>query len=407
MAMIPSISPKTLSTLYAFPEGATGTGHRVVLLEFGGGFHKADLEQHLKGLGLTPAAVGPLTAVEVGAVNSPLRREKLQSVARDFGRDDASFDRLEAAHGEFFTQFLETLEVTADIQTVRAFAPGAEIVVLFAQLGPSAGSVIQFALDHHDPTVIATSWGTSEWRRSFIEVCAVERALENAKDKGVTVCCAAGDFGSRNDSPHDVRSLENTPKGKTRVNWPASCSFALACGGSQVELENGVRRGEIVWETDFGGIRRATGGGMSGRYARPEWQPQRDSPLGVWTKTGLDFDGRWMPDVAAHAARTYEVVVGGEKVLADGTSIAAPLWASLLACVSEKLGRKVGWINERLYQLTPDQRAQAFYDVTQGANTMKDVSTDATSDHFKAGAGWDPCTGFGSPNGVELLKLLR
>ena len=137
---------------------------------------------------------------------------------------------------------------------------------------------------------------------------------------------------------------------------------------------------------------------------RPAWQSRLEPPSNVWTQSGLrSFDGRWLPDVAAHAGRTYEAVVGGETVLVDGTSLAAPLWAALLACISEKLGRKVGWINETLYKLTPAQRAKAFRDITLGTNAMPDE----IGGSFEAGIGWDPCTGFGSPNGVELLNLFR
>jgi kumamolisin len=397
MATNAPLSPAELSNIYSFPDGTDGANQRVVLLEFGGGFHNADLDQHAAGLNTT---VGNVTVIEVGAINAPLPRETLRRIAQDFNGDGISFDQLEAAHGPSFMKFLDTLEVTADIQIVRAFAPKADIDVLFAQLGPSAGSVIEFALDNHDPTVIATSWGTSEWRRSFIEVRAVLRALEKAREQGVTVCCASGDFGSRNDPPN--LGLRDAPTGKTRVNWPASCPLALACGGSQLRLEDGVRRDEVVWETDFLGIRRATGGGMSGRYTRPSWQQPREAPSEVWTQSGLNnFDGRWLPDVSAHAARTYEVVVGGEKTLVDGTSIAAPLWAALLACISQKLNRKVGWINEKLYT-KPEKHAVAFNDVTSGTNAMPHE----IASHFNAETGWDPCTGLGSPKGIGLVDLL-
>ena len=90
-------------------------------------------------------------------------------------------------------------------------------------------------------------------------------------------------------------------------------------------------------------------------------------------------------------------------MLVDGTSISAPLWAALLACISEALGRKVGWINDKLYAFTPAQRAKAFHDVRTGTNAMPAE----IMDDFQATEGWDPCTGLGSPNGRELLSLLR
>lgn len=394
------LPPSQLAETYRFPPGATGAGHTIVLLEFGGGFHAEDLQEHLESTGINSADVLPIDVDELGRLNEPLSRKRLTGILRDWNTPGTTFDELRASHSDF-DKFLATLEVTADIQLVRALAPGAKVVVLFGDLGPSVGSVVQFALEHHDPTVIATSWGTSEWRRSFIEVLALERHLKAARDRQVTVCCASGDFGSLNDPP-EFRTA-SAPSGKTRVNWPASCPLALACGGSELRFDGNP---EVVWETSFGGLRRASGGGMSGRYRKPAWQqgiaPHEPSPS-AWTANGGAFDGRWLPDVSAHAGRTYRVRIGGEDTLVDGTSMAAPLWAALLACISEKLGRKVGWVNERLYSMTSEQHRRAFNDVTAGSNEMPDVPEGS----FRSGAGWDPCTGLGSPKGIELMEALR
>jgi kumamolisin len=61
--------------------------------------------------------------------------------------------------------------------------------------------------------------------------------------------------------------------------------------------------------------------------------------------------------------------------------------------MNESLGRPVGFLQPLLYA----SAAQAgFHDVTQGDNPA-----------YKAGPGWDPCTGLGSPNGSALLQALK
>jgi kumamolisin len=69
----------------------------------------------------------------------------------------------------------------------------------------------------------------------------------------------------------------------------------------------------------------------------------------------------------------------------------APLWAALIARFNQKLGRPVGEPHAAFYQIG----IRAFRDITQGNNGA-----------YKAGPGWDACTGLGSPNGAALLTAL-
>jgi kumamolisin len=79
-----------------------------------------------------------------------------------------------------------------------------------------------------------------------------------------------------------------------------------------------------------------------------------------------------------------------------GTSAVSPLWAGLIALMNQSLeakSRPVGFLTPRLYDLTA--AARAFRDITAGNNGA-----------YEANAGWDPCTGLGSPNGKALMKAL-
>jgi kumamolisin len=72
-----------------------------------------------------------------------------------------------------------------------------------------------------------------------------------------------------------------------------------------------------------------------------------------------------------------------------GTSAVAPLWAALIARLNQLSAKSAGLMNPRLYQAP-----KAFRDITSGNNG-----------DFTAVAGWDACTGMGSPNGAALRTV--
>lgn len=87
----------------------------------------------------------------------------------------------------------------------------------------------------------------------------------------------------------------------------------------------------------------------------------------------------------------YTVLVDGMLQIIGGTSAVAPLWAALIARLNQALGTPLGYINPTLYSTL----SSTFNDVTQGNNGA-----------FSAQIGWDPCTGWGSPNGTKLMAAL-
>jgi kumamolisin len=114
----------------------------------------------------------------------------------------------------------------------------------------------------------------------------------------------------------------------------------------------------------------------------------------VREKTGAE--GRGVPDVAAKAdvATGYGIVAGGLDLAMGGTSAAAPLWAALVARLNEELGAPAGYLTPLLYQ---SRLRAGFRDITRGESGPR----------FQASRGWDPCTGWGSPKGTQLLEALR
>ncbi|HEX6492541.1 MAG TPA: protease pro-enzyme activation domain-containing protein, partial [Candidatus Dormibacteraeota bacterium] len=52
-----AFTPVEVAQLYDFPTGATGAGQCIALVELGGGYRKADLDQYFAGLGLSSPAI--------------------------------------------------------------------------------------------------------------------------------------------------------------------------------------------------------------------------------------------------------------------------------------------------------------------------------------------------------------
>ena len=118
-----------------------------------------------------------------------------------------------------------------------------------------------------------------------------------------------------------------------------------------------------------------------------------------------------MPDVAAdangHTGMAMVLRNGGWSMLRDGggTSASAPAWAALVALADQYAGRPLGFVNPAIYQIARGPAYhQAFHDVTTGNNTVRFPPQTITG--YRAAPGWDPVTGWGSPDAQVLVPLL-
>jgi kumamolisin len=112
--------------------------------------------------------------------------------------------------------------------------------------------------------------------------------------------------------------------------------------------------------------------------------------------------GRGIPDVSANASSLtgYLIWSDGVTMSMGGTSAAAPLWAALIACLNEALGRRIGYLTPLLYTQGA-LRAGAVFSVVDGDNKSPEGKG------YNARKAWDACTGLGSPRGGKLLKWLK
>ena len=350
-----SYTPVQLAEIYRFPSGTDGSGQTVAIIELGGGFAQPDLDDYFAGLGLATPSV---QAVGVdGAQNEP-------------GQDPNGADG----------------EVLLDIDVVGGMAPKADIVVYF---GPNTDAGFLDAVStaaHATPTpaAISISWGQDEDEWTEQARTAMDAAFADAAVLGVVVTAAAGDDGS----------TDRTTDGKDHCDFPASSPHALGCGGTSLHADASTAAitSEVVWNNGTG--KGATGGGVSDAFALPDYQ----SAVGVPASTA-GGSGRGVPDVAAVAdPRTgYQVRVDGIAQVYGGTSAVAPLWAALTARLVQALGRPIGPLQTRLYPAASKGTVPAgLRDITEGNNGG-----------YRAGPGWDACTGLGVPDGEALLSTLK
>lgn len=122
---------------------------------------------------------------------------------------------------------------------------------------------------------------------------------------------------------------------------------------------------------------------------------------------------RGVPDVAADANphTGFPVVTsnaaGGYTISGNGgTSASAPLWAGIIALADQYAGRHLGFVNPVIYQIARSSHYhQAFHDITTGPDN-KVQFPHGTVTGYRAAPGWDPVTGWGSPNAQVLVPLL-
>jgi kumamolisin len=343
-AVSSSFTPPQLAQLYQFPANASAKGQTIALIELGGGFRTADITAYFKSLGMAAPTV---VAVSVdGGKNTP--------------------STAEGADGE----------VMLDIEVAAAVAPGAKIAVYFAP-NTDQGFVDAITTATHDttnkPTVISISWGGPESSWTAQARTALDTACKAAAALGITVTVAAGDNGSS----------DGVSDGAKHVDFPASSPNVLACGGTKLVAANNAITSEVVWN-ETSNNEGATGGGISTAFPQPAWQ----SGIAATSK------GRGVPDVSGDAdpSTGYQIRVDGQTMVIGGTSAVAPLWAGLIAVCNAQNKSAAGLIQPKIYAANG---AKAFRDITQGNNGA-----------YKATAGWDPCTGLGSPIGTAIAALL-
>jgi len=362
--------PPQVAALYDYPGQLSAAGQNVAVFAFNGG-----TDGDPRG-GYSAAALNTYFTQVLGGSMPTIKDVVVQGPGNDPGPDNAASDRQGDATGE----------VMLDLCVVGSVAPAANIFVYFTEFTTQGwvDALQQAITDHNDIAIISISYGNPEddpqgaWTAMGVKV--VDQALQAAMAKGITICVASGDDGSGDGDPG------------AHVDFPASSPWVLAVGGTKLVAKGTSILHETVWnETRLGD--GAGGGGVSVVFTKPDYQDNTPIPVAADPPHTV---GRGVPDVAAVADPITGVVVmhvdGKTLEPIGGTSASAPLWASLIARLNQGIKARCGFINPLLY--TKFNKG-VLGDITRGNNGA-----------YSAKAGWDACTGFGTPRGTALLKAL-
>lgn len=365
---------------------------------------------------------------------------------------------------------MEAKEAAMGVQWAGAMAPGAEIIcyVMDRTLIADKWSSWLMGIIHdveYSPTVAATAWLMPErdYYASYgsrIITCL----LDQCALLGISVVAAAGNWGCYDGVP---RTMVTGVNGVPAAPWPGTVFPAceervLAVGGTMITEREPLT--ELAWSGPLppGWDRRGPsmvwrmggGGGFSTEVPIPDYQsfqlPDEDGKpqlrrayyRGPHAPPVLAF-GRGVPDVALAAvadsvqrgpgqpptARGYQAVVDGKRIdFAGGTSVAAPIWAALIARLNQARRaaglRRLGTANPLLYDIARKTRGDKargpFRDIVAGRTdvTLRSVAQSNPLNPdivvqvpvelpgFQAGRFWDPATGLGVPRGASLCRAV-
>ena len=197
------------------------------------------------------------------------------------------------------------------------------------------------------------------------------------------------------------RAIPGAYDSSNPIDTPSDDPNITIVGGTTLTTDvNGNWQSETVWNSNpnqpF-----ASSGGISSTYPIPPWQQ------GINMSNNLGSTvSRNIPDVALTADNVYLYADDGEGFAVIGTSCAAPLWAGLTALINQQAaaaGRtNVGFVNPAIYAIGQGANYNLdFHDITTGNN-----ETSSSGDLFPATTGYDLCTGWGTPNGSNIINAL-
>jgi kumamolisin len=425
------VTPQMIRDYYGFPADCRGKGQTIAIMSIDTAESHAELLQDLRAFWTAVGAGQP--SIEFVPVGPP--HVDVQS---------SSLNRLEASMGPAW---------------IGALVPDAKILVY--ELAPDLPdpwlAAVEMAVsDPRAPDVLCMTWTLPEdtYYRQFNRG-SIALALAKAAALGITVVAGAGDWGVYDGRPGAI--LESDPSGKVaRAAWPhatfpSSEDLVLSVGGTLVSSMDPAT--EIGWsgplppdpvlakELPF--ISLATSGGFSERVPVPDWQRsvvvgtsvQRSYSRGNNLPAVLPY-GRGFPDVALMAsgpalssssvegisAMGYRLVIDGKWIgYAGGTSMAAPIWATIIAIANERRQANgqpaLGFVNPLIYYVgrtSPDMGEHAVLrDITSGNSDIafRVVSGQGRSEHhtlagYRAKPQWDPVTGLGVPHVKNLTEAL-
>jgi len=286
------------------------------------------------------------------------------------------------------------IEAMLDIEYINAIGGAIPLTNIYSAQYSLLNWVKELAAlgDGEIPLINSVSYGNDEAQQTgdaYMNSCNDQ--FKAIGVQGISILFASGDQGVYGREGAGI--LKDKP---FHPDFPGGSPYITVVGGTDF-AERSTVGDETTW--------KAGGGGFSNTFGIPSYQTDVVAaykekaqtagnlpPQKLWNNTGRGY-----PDLAALGGQVnpYCIVSGGRFAGVAGTSAACPVAAAVFARVNDvrlAAGKPaLGFLNPFIYQ-----NGAAFNDVTTGSNP-------ATGKYgFTAMEGWDPATGFGTPNFEKL-----
>jgi len=272
----------------------------------------------------------------------------------------------------------DDVEETLDIVQAISMAPGLSQVRVYIGIGSNDADILNAIASENLAQQVSISWMWSPDDPATDDVFFQEMAAQ-----GQSVFAAAGDWGSY---PSSIKP----------DYYPAEDAYVTAIGGTRLITSGagGSWNSETAWVDSGGGI-------SPDGIPIPSWQ------AGVANAANRGSTAlRNVPDLAAEADfDNYACDMGTCQGTWAGTSFAAPRWAGFMALVNQQAVadgiQAVGFINPAIYAIGEGSSYSGnLHDIMSGDNCA------GGSPCYSAVPGYDLVTGWGSPNGQNLIDAL-
>ncbi|HEY6273059.1 MAG TPA: choice-of-anchor D domain-containing protein [Terriglobales bacterium] len=340
--------PSDMRAAYYGGTSLTGSGQSVAVIEFDG-YNMADVTGDMGGTSFTV----PITNVLIDGASA--------------GSDGDD--------GEQALDIAQAIGMAPGLSSVRVYiAPGT------TSIGVGDTDMFNKIATDNISKSISCSWG---WNPD--DTAQDDPIFQEYQAQGQTLFVASGDAGAY------------TGSNATDDSYPAEDVFVTAVGGTDLTTNGagGPWSSETAWPD-------SSGGPADNGFALPSWQSGIAN-----SSNGASSTVRNLPDVAAEA--NFDNILCDDGTCTDnetgGTSYAAPRWAGFIALVNQQSvangNSTVGFINPTIYAIgLGTSFTSDFHDITSGNNN------NGRGKSFNAVTGYDLVTGWGSPNGQNLINAL-
>ena len=288
---------------------------------------------------------------------------------------------------------IDATEATLDAELASGLAPAATVRIYATtdlesqHLSAAFQQILADLPSQPGLHQLSLSFGSGESESSPGQLNHEAQVFASLAAGGVTVFASTGDGGSNPNLNSNPVSYD--PSAPLQPEWPADDPSVTGVGGTTLFLDpsTGAISSESAWSvarTGSGG----SGGGVSSVFARPSWQTGPGVLAGAM---------RLIPDVSAVGnpnTGCFIVLHGSSSKNYGGTSVSAPIWASLCAMLNQGRAatgqQPLGLLGPSIYPLI-------------GTTALRDI-TGGTNGAYTAGFGYDLVTGVGTPVFGQLAQ---